>query len=77
MFIQNQEDDTLLGCMLVLIMGATQAASFVITEHVTFYARMTGSKATNAISAMIFNKSLKVSPCTNKRFALGQIVNFV
>ena len=47
--------------MLVLILGATQAASYMMTEQVIFYARMTGSKATNALSAMIFNKSLKVS----------------
>jgi len=58
-------------------MGSTQAASYMITEHVVYYARMTGSKATNGLSAMIFNKSLRVSQATNKKFALGQIVNFV
>ena len=63
--------------ILVGVLGATQAASYIITEHVVFYTRMTGSKATNALSAMIFNKSLKVSPATNKQFSLGQIVNFV
>ena len=77
MFIQNQESDTLLGIMIVLILGSTQAVAYVITEHVVYYTRMTGSKATNALSALIFNKSLKVSQATNKQFALGQIVNFV
>ena len=38
---------------------------------------MIGSKATNALSALIFNKSLRVSQATNKNFSLGQIVNFV
>ena len=60
-FIQNQEEDTMLGVYLVLILGGTQAAAYMMTEQVVFYARMTGSKATNALSALIFNKSLKVS----------------
>ena len=52
-------------------MGATQAASYMITEHVVYYSRMTGSKATNGLSAIIFDKSLKVSQATNKKFSLG------
>lgn len=63
--------------MLILALGLTQAASYMITEHVVYYTRMTGSKATNAVSALIFNKSLKVSSLTQKQFDLGQIVNFV
>ena len=62
---------------LVAILCATQAASYFITEHVLFFAKMTGSKATNALSALIFNKTLKISAATNKKFSLGQIVNFV
>jgi len=38
---------------------------------------MLGIKATNGLSALIFSKSLRVSPCTNKQFDLTQIVNFV
>lgn len=52
--------------MLILALGLTQAASYMITEHVVYYTRMTGSKATNAVSALIFNKSLKVSSLTQK-----------
>lgn len=63
--------------MLVLVLGGTQAASYIVTEHLVYYTRMTGSKATNALSALIFNKSMKVSALTNKQFELGQIVNFV
>ena len=63
--------------MLALLLGGTQASSYIITEHVVYYTRMTGSLATNALSALIFNKSLRVSQTTNKKFALGQIVNFV
>ena len=65
------------GLMLVLILGVTQALAYVIMEHVVYYSKMTGSKATNALTALIFNKSLRVSQATNKNFALGQIVNFV
>ena len=62
---------------LVGVLGLTQALSYIIQEHVVFYTRMTGSKATNALSAMIFNKNLRTSAATNKKFSLGQIVNFV
>ena len=60
-FIKNEESDTVFGIILVLILGATQAAAYMVTEHVVYYTRMTGSKATNALSAMIFEKSLLVS----------------
>ena len=59
------------------ILGATQATAYLISEHVVYYTRMLGSKATNALAAMIFNKSLKLSPATNKQFGPVQVVNFV
>lgn len=76
-FIYDKDPDTAYGLTLVGILGATQAGAFIISEHMVYYTRMMGSKATNSLSAMIFNKSLKLSPATNKKFGLAQVVNFV
>ena len=62
---------------LVGLLCASQAVSYLISEHVVFLTKMTGNKATNALSALIFNKTLRISTATNKKFSLGQIVNFV
>lgn len=63
--------------MLVIVICGTQALSYLISEHLVYFARMTSSKATNALTALVFNKSLKVSSLTNKQFNVGQIVNFI
>ena len=38
---------------------------------------MIGVKSTNAVIALIYEKQLKISSATNKKFAQGEIVNFI
>jgi len=38
---------------------------------------MIGSKSTNALIALIYDKQLKISSATNKMFTQGEIVTFV
>ena len=63
--------------MLVLVLVSTQGLAYFITEHIAFFARMTGCKSTNAMIAMIYDKTFKISSATNKKFTQGQLVNFV
>ncbi len=38
---------------------------------------MTGCKSTNAMIAMIYDKTFRISSATNKRFSQGELVNCV
>jgi hypothetical protein len=38
---------------------------------------MIGSKSTNALIALIYDKQLKISSATNKMFTQGEIITFV
>jgi ABC-type transport system involved in cytochrome bd biosynthesis fused ATPase/permease subunit len=38
---------------------------------------MIGVKSTNAMIALIYEKQLKISSATNKKFTQGEIVNFI
>jgi len=46
-------------------------------EQGTFYQMQLGSKCSAALIALIYNKSLKISSATNKKFSQGEIVNFI
>jgi len=52
--------------MLLSILILSQGVSFFIREQLTYYQRMTGYKATNALIAMILEKQFRISPATNK-----------
>jgi hypothetical protein len=38
---------------------------------------MTGYRATNLVSAIVYEKHAQISSATNKEFAPGEVVNFV
>lgn len=57
--------------MLVAMLSISQGLAYLITEHIGFYAAMTGSKSTNALIAMIYDKTFKISSATNKKFSQG------
>ena len=69
LFIRNREDETFNGIMLVLLLSLSQGMAYLITEHIAFYARMTGCKSTNAMIAMIYDKTFRISSATNKKFS--------
>jgi len=76
-FIQDQEEDTGFGLMLVGLLVLIQAVAYMITEHLRLYQRMIGCKSTNAMIALIYEKQFKISSATNKKFSQGELVNFV
>ena len=59
------------GVIAVLLLTVTQGLAYFIQEHLTFYSRMTGAKSTNAMIAMIYDKTFKISSATNKKFTQG------
>ena len=63
--------------LLIFLLVLTQGIAYFMSEHIQFYQRMIGVKTTNALIAMIYEKQLKISSATNKRFSSGEIINFV
>ena len=51
--------------------------SSLLNEQADFYQNILGSKAYAALVAIIYDKTLKVSPSTNKQFGQGEIINFI
>ena len=49
----------------------------MITEQMYFYQCNLANKCTSALKSMIYQKQLRLSAATNKKFGQGQIVNFV
>ena len=77
LFVRERAESTSEGLVLVSLLTLSQGLAYVLSEHIVFYARMTGVKSTNAMIALICDKAFKVSSATNKKFAQGQLVNFV
>lgn len=65
------------GMSLALILVATQGTSYLLSENIGFKQSFVGSKSTNALIALIYEKQFKLSPATNKVFSQGEIVTFV
>ena len=76
-FIKDQRESDFEGVMLVVLLAVTQGLGYVISEHLTFYSRMTGVQTTNAMVALIYDKMFRISSATNKKYSQGQLVNFV
>ena len=76
-YINDRRESTFEGIMLVVLLLLSQALVYIISEHLTYYSRMTGVQTTNAMVAIIYDKMFKISKATNKKYAQGQLVNFI
>lgn len=62
---------------MALVLVSTQAISYMIKENVSFLQQMIGVNSTNALIGLIYEKQLRMSSATNKKFTTGEIINFV
>ena len=51
--------------------------SNLITDQSDFIQSIVGINARHGITGMIYDKALKISQSTNKRFSHGEIINFI
>mmetsp|Transcript_17853 Transcript_17853/g.30300 ORF Transcript_17853/g.30300 Transcript_17853/m.30300 type:complete len:578 (+) Transcript_17853:575-2308(+) len=65
------------GLTLSLILVLTQAVSYLLSEQIQFKQSMIGSKSTNALVGLIYEKQFRISSATNKLFKQGEIITFV
>ena len=76
-FIENKDDELWIGIVLAIVYVISVFVSRILMEQGTFYQMQLGSKWSAGVIGLIYNKSLKISSATNKRFTQGEIVNFI
>ena len=62
------------GLSVVGVLVLTQGFRYILDENVQYSQKVLGSKASNGLVAMIYEKYLRCYPSSD--FAAGEIVNF-
>lgn len=78
-YIEDESDTYPLwkAMMFVVLIFVTQVLSKLILENAKFYQLNLGAKASQALGALVYCKTLRTSPATNKKYKKGDIVNFI
>ena len=66
-----------LGIGLVTAYIVSSWGSYIIDEQAEFLQQRLGDKAYAGLVVLIYQKTLKISPSTNKEFEQGEIINFI
>ncbi|CAI2361540.1 unnamed protein product [Moneuplotes crassus] len=76
---ESQYTDTNIwnGVLLVSAYVFISCSSDLVSQQGDFIETIMGSKSYSALTTLIYNKTLKVTPSTNKDFAQGEIINFI
>jgi len=73
----GQDGGIWVGIGLISAFVIIGAFSNMLEQSASFIQARMGDKAYAALVTLVYNKTLKVSPATNKNFEQGQIINFV
>ena len=73
----NFDHHTEYGLSLVVVLVFTQGLNYIISEHITYMQNMTGTVTSSALVGLIFEKTLRLSPATNKKFKSGDLITFI
>jgi ABC-type bacteriocin/lantibiotic exporter with double-glycine peptidase domain len=76
-FIEEENESVWIGISFAALYVVMSFLSRVIMEQGTFYQMQLGSKCSAGLVALIYDKSLKISSSTNKKFTQGELVNFI
>mmetsp|Transcript_41880 Transcript_41880/g.48427 ORF Transcript_41880/g.48427 Transcript_41880/m.48427 type:complete len:105 (+) Transcript_41880:1-315(+) len=74
---REEDGGIIIGVLYVLGFLTMQQIGSLLDLHASFYQELLGNKSSNALRALIYNKTLRLSPATNKEFAQGEIINFI
>lgn len=69
--------DTEYGLLLVLALVVSQGFTYILSEHISYRKSVTSFKLSNALIALIYDKILRLSPATNKKFKPGDLITFI
>lgn len=65
------------GLFLVLLLVVSQGITFIVEEHITFSQEITSNFICNAVVGLIYEKTLRLSPASNKKFKSGDLITFI
>ena len=65
------------GLFLVLLLILSQGLNYLMAEHIKYRETIVSTLSSNSLIAMIYKKSLRLSPATNRRFKSGDLITFV
>jgi ABC-type multidrug transport system fused ATPase/permease subunit len=69
--------ETEYGLLLVGILVMSQGFTYLVSEHITYHQNMIGTLTSCALVGLIYEKTLKISQATNKRFKSGDLLTFI
>ena len=76
-FVQNPDEPLSIGVILGISFTVLTLLQSLVNEQNIHYLICLGIWTSWAVTAMIYEKSLKLSSATNKQFEQGEVVNFV
>lgn len=78
-YIEDKTGDVTRGraIIFVVLILLTLLVSRIIRENFLFYQQKIGAKASQAVTGVLYNKVLKISSATNKKYKLGDIITFI
>ena len=76
-YIQDDKASAWTGYGLVALVVLLRAGSAMIDAHLGQLKQRMGINASNGLISLIYEKTLKLSNATNKKYKKGDIINFI
>ena len=70
-------EETEYGLLLVSMLVSSQAITYFVSEHISYYQSKVAALASSALVGLVYEKTLKISLATNKRFKSGDLISFI
>lgn len=74
---EGERQSVWVGVGLISAYIFANSFSKILLEQACFVQSILGDKAFGSMIALIYKKTLKISPATNKEFSQGEIINFI
>lgn len=75
-FVQDQDANKSQGFLFISLIILTQIVSNFITVHVGMMQNKMAINACHSLISIVYQKTLKLSTATNKKYKRGDIINF-
>jgi hypothetical protein len=75
-YIQNYRDNKAYGALLFSLTFTTTVLCRMSYSHIYYWLSILGINLSNAITMMIFHKSLRYAEQANKEFTEAEIINY-
>ena len=74
---RDEDGGIYMGIIYISIYIVASTGANLLNEQAVFRQNILAEKVYSALISTIYNKTLRISPSTNKEFAQGEIINFI